>query len=609
MANNHDLESKMEEKQKTKLRNLKVRDIFAFSWAHWRKHPIHLASATVFMCLATLMDIAIPVYSGKIVDGLATGGVTGKEAALWAVAMFAGLSLMHHLLRVAGLYFWANMACDIMKKIVNDGIYKVSRFSTDWHANSFAGSTIRKITRGKWAFDAFGDTLYMGLFPALMVVTGITILQALHWPVMGLVFLVTSIVYIVVSTLLAIHYVAPKNREFVDQDSKVGAVLADTITCNSVVKAFGSEELEDKTVRKSTTKWRTTIYQLWMRGVHTDMIQSLMLTVMLFVVFSLAIHYWSIGKATIGDFSFVMSSYFMVYGYIRGIGQQIRHLQKSINEMEDVVEFASQDLGISDKENAKDLIVPKGGIAFNNVTFKYDNQHDAVYNALSVQIKPGEKLGLVGHSGSGKSTFVKLLQRLYDIDEGQIIVDGQDISDVTQSSLRQEMSIVPQDPILFHRSLADNIAYGRQDASLDEIKQAAKLANASLFIDSLPEGYETMVGERGVKLSGGERQRVAIARAILADKPILILDEATSSLDSITESLIQEAIENLMEGRTTIMIAHRLSTIQKADRILVFDKGKIIEEGTHSELIKIADGQYKELFDKQVMGLTETKVA
>jgi ATP-binding cassette subfamily B protein len=238
------------------------------------------------------------------------------------------------------------------------------------------------------------------------------------------------------------------------------------------------------------------------------------------------------------------------------------------------------------------------------VTFHYGKHETALYRDFSVTIPAGQRLGLVGHSGSGKTTFAKLIQRLYDVSGGAIRIDGHDIRDMTQSSLRQQIAIVQQEPILFHRSLAENIAYARPGATRAEIIEAAKLASAHDFIAALPKGYETMVGERGVKLSGGERQRVAIARAFLADSPILILDEATSSLDSESEMLIQRAMERLMVGRTTIVIAHRLSTVRALDRLLVFDKGRIVEEGTHETLVAREGGIYRRLFERQALELT-----
>jgi ATP-binding cassette subfamily B protein len=243
--------------------------------------------------------------------------------------------------------------------------------------------------------------------------------------------------------------------------------------------------------------------------------------------------------------------------------------------------------------------VSDGEIVFDHVRFAYSGQPRALFEDLNVHIQPGEKIALVGPSGSGKSTFVKLVQRLYDVTGGSVRIDGQNIAEVTQESLRQSIALVPQDPILFHRSLAANIAYGRPGASKDQIVAAARQAYAHEFIDVLPKRYSTLVGERGVKLSGGERQRVAIARAILADTPILLLDEATSSLDSISEHYIQRALETLMEGRTTITIAHRLSTVKNADRILVFDQGRIVEEGTHEQLILREGSHYRRLHEMQ----------
>ncbi|MEY9104680.1 ABC-type multidrug transport system fused ATPase/permease subunit [Bradyrhizobium yuanmingense] len=258
-------------------------------------------------------------------------------------------------------------------------------------------------------------------------------------------------------------------------------------------------------------------------------------------------------------------------------------------------------IGVVDAPDAKPIDIHGGTITFEDVTFLYDGDRGPLYDGLSINIRAGERVGLVGRSGSGKTTFVKLLQRLYDVSGGRILIDGQDIALATQQSLRSQIAIVEQEPILFHRSLAENIAYGRPGASMAAIKQAARLANAHDFIIRSPKGYGTLVGERGVNLSGGERQRVALARAFLADAPVLILDEATSSLDSESEALIQEAMERLMKDRTSIVIAHRLSTVRGLDRILVFDRGEIVEQGTHPALIVQPGGIYRSLFERQAL--------
>jgi ATP-binding cassette subfamily B protein len=267
------------------------------------------------------------------------------------------------------------------------------------------------------------------------------------------------------------------------------------------------------------------------------------------------------------------------------MGDNIRMLQRGLADVEDVARYARQTPDVRDAPAAGDLLAEVGAIAFENISFRYKSADRPIYHDFSLRIAPGEKVALVGPTGSGKSTFVKLLQRLYDVQGGRILIDGQDVALVRQQALRRAIAVVPQDPALFHRSIADNIAYARPDATMEEVMLAAKRARAHDFIAALPRGYDTLVGERGVKLSGGERQRVAIARAFLADAPILVLDEATSSLDVETEVQVQAATEELMAGRTTIVIAHRLSTIRGADRILVFDGGRIVEEGRHGDLV------------------------
>jgi len=281
-------------------------------------------------------------------------------------------------------------------------------------------------------------------------------------------------------------------------------------------------------------------------------------------------------------------------GYLRNIGENIRMAQRGLADVEDVARYAQTSPQVADAKDARAFVGQTGAIVFERVGFRYKSAAAPLYDQFDLVIHPGERVALVGPTGSGKSTFVKLVQRLYDVTEGRILIDGQDISEVTQSSLRRAVAVVPQDPALFHRTIAENIAYARPDATEAEIVLAARRARAHDFIAALPKGYQTLVGERGVKLSGGERQRVAIARAFLADAPILVLDEATSSLDVETEAQVQAASEELMAGRTTIIIAHRLSTIRGADRILVFQDGRIIEEGRHQDLLAVG-GAYARL--------------
>lgn len=313
---------------------------------------------------------------------------------------------------------------------------------------------------------------------------------------------------------------------------------------------------------------------------------------------------WWRGRATAGDVAYVLTTYFVIHGYLRDVGMHVANLQRAVNEMEELVAIHAALVGIVDCRGAAPIRIVAGGIAFDRVGFRYGDHTVPLFRDLSVAIRPGERVGLVGHSGSGKTSFVKLIQRLYDVTSGRVLIDGQDVALVQQASLRGQIAIVPQEPLLFHRSLAENIGYARPDATMAEIAEAAALANAHDFIARLPKGYATLVGERGVKLSGGERQRVALARAFLADAPILILDEATSSLDSESEQLIQQAMARLMEGRTTLVIAHRLSTVRALDRILVFDRGRIVGQGSHASLMR-EDGLYRTLVRHQALGMAD----
>ncbi len=350
------------------------------------------------------------------------------------------------------------------------------------------------------------------------------------------------------------------------------------------MKAFGAEAREQGRLEAITADWRAATIVWWNRGTQVWMVQNGLLWAMQAGLTGLMVARWSRGEASAGDVAFVITAFLVMAGYLRSVGENVRMLQKGLADVEDVAAFAKIAPQVADAPGAPDFLGGDGEIAFDHVTFAYGSGAP-LYEAFSLNIRPGERVALVGPTGSGKSTFVRLIQRLYDLRAGRIVIDGQDIATVNQRSLRRAIAVVPQDPALFHRSIAENIAYAREGATRDEIMLAAQRAHAHDFVCALPRGYETLVGERGVKLSGGERQRIAIARAFLADAPILVLDEATSSLDVETEAEVQAASEAVMRGRTTIVIAHRLSTIRGADRILVFQNGRIVEEGRHAELI------------------------
>ncbi|MCT2577657.1 MULTISPECIES: ABC transporter ATP-binding protein/permease [unclassified Mesorhizobium] len=431
------------------LRASAFRSVLGFTLGHWRRQPWRLSLIMGAFLLSTLADVLTPLYSGRLVDAVASSA--GADEVAWHAAMTAfsilmALALAAVVLRNAAFMGIVELTLKMMSDIAADAFHRVQRFSTDWHANSFAGSTVRKITRGMWALDLLNDTILIALLPSFVMLVGSTLLLGWFWPMMGLVVAIGSVLFIAVTGMLSLGYVAPAARLANSWDTRLGGALADAVSCNAVVKGFGAEAREEARLARVVAKWRLRTGRTWVRG-----------------------------------------------------------------------------------------------------------------------------------------TF--------------------------NGTLRSQIAIVQQEPILFHRSLAENIAYARPGATQAEIEHAAKLASAHDFIADLPKGYGTLVGERGVKLSGGERQRVAIARAFLADARILILDEATSSLDSASEVLIQKAMERLMVGRTTLVIAHRLSTVRALDRLLVFDRGRIIEEGSHDELIRLNGGIYRRLFERQALELTKGLVA
>ncbi|HKU97883.1 MAG TPA: ABC transporter ATP-binding protein [Vineibacter sp.] len=586
---------------KRKDRPAAISVVLPFVFRHWLEQPRRAATVAGGLLGATVADLFMPVFSGQLVDALTRGteDAGARHAAFAAFGGIVALGLTSMILRLIGLQAIVPFTLQIMSDVARDAFMRVQRFSTDWHANSFAGSTVRKITRGMWALDLLNDTILMALAPSLTVLVGSMILLGLHWPQLGLVILVGTIVYVSMTLVFSVRFIAPAARVSNAWDTKVGGTLADAMTCNAVVKSFGAEAREDDRLEGVIARWRARVRRTWFRYNYTSTAQLTVLLCFRASVVGGAILLWIAGRATPGDVTYVLTSYYIIHAYLRDVGMHINNLQRSVNDMEELVAIHDEPIGIADAADATPIDVVGGRIVFDNVTFLYGGHRAPLYDGLSVDIRAAERVGLVGRSGSGKTTFVKLVQRLYDVSGGRILIDGQDIADATQQSLRSQIAIVQQDPILFHRSLAENIAYGRPGASMAAIEQAARLANAHDFILRLPKGYGTLVGERGVKLSGGERQRVALARAFLADAPVLILDEATSSLDSESEGLIQQAMERLMKGRTSIVIAHRLSTVRSLDRILVFDRGKIVEQGTHASLTARPGGIYRGLFERQ----------
>ncbi|AZS79055.1 ABC transporter ATP-binding protein [Achromobacter spanius] len=595
-------------RKKIDFRGQAFKDVLGFTFKHWALQPWRTLVIVLLALLSAVADILTPMYAGRLVDAVASGSsgdALAWNAAITAFWLLVALGVGGTLLRQAVFQNIITFTLKMMNGIVSNAFYRVQRFSTDWHANSFAGSTVRKITRGMWAVDILNDTLLIALLPSVVMLVGATALLGAHWPLMGLVVGLGSVLYIAVTAALSLGYVAPAARLGNAWDTRMGGALADAVSCNAVVKAFGAEAREEARLDRVVNKWRHRTRRTWVRGTLNGGIQGAMLVAMQAAILGASLLLWSRNQATVGDITFTLTMFFVLQGYLRDVGMHIRNLQRSVNDMEELVAMGRQPLGVADRPGARAIDIREGEIRFEDVTFRYGAHNTALYRNFSARIAPGERVGLVGHSGSGKTTFIKLIQRLYDVNDGRITIDGQDIAQVKQASLRSQIAIVQQDPVLFHRTLAENIAYARPGASQAEIEQAARQASAHDFIMTLPKGYDTLVGERGIKLSGGERQRVAIARAFLADSPILILDEATSSLDSESEVLIQQAMDRLMVGRTTLVVAHRLSTVRALDRLLVMDRGRIIEEGSHDQLIRLQGGLYRRLFERQALELTK----
>lgn len=576
--------------------------VMRFVMHYWLIAPKLFVALLSLRIVSTLIDVSVPIAAGWLVDAVASGKAEDPTPAIHALILFVALGVLFHLLRQSVTFIANRLSARAITTIGRDAFAKVQRFSSDWHANSFAGATVRKITRGMTAFDTFTDTLAFGLVPAFVVVTAVTAVFAWRWPLLGLITGICVLVFLVTVVTLSVVWIRPANVAAREWDSKMAGVLADSITGNAAVKSFAAEEREDRLFADVAHGWQWRAIRSWDRSAVSGLVQAVLLLFLQLGMLGTGLWLWTQGRATPGDIASLIATQFLITGYLRDIAQHVRSVQRTVNDMDDVLEFRDALVQVADRPDARPLQVTQGAIEFDRVTFRYKSARDALYDNFALTIPAGQKVGLVGASGAGKSTFVKLIQRLYDVDQGAIRIDGQNIAQVTQSSLRNAVGLVPQEPVLFHRSIAENIAYGKPGASLDEIIAAAKLAHVDEFVRGLPKAYETLVGERGVKLSGGERQRVAIARAILAATPILILDEATSSLDSLSETYIREAMDRLAEGRTTIVIAHRLSTVQRLDRILVFDHGRIVEDGTHRALMARENGVYRRLVETQSGG-------
>lgn len=466
-------------------------------------------------------------------------------------------------------------------------------------SNNFAGSLVRKIHRLTRAFDVIADQVFPKVIQLTVAIIGTIIIFAYRNIFVAGILLAWVILFLIVNTIIA-RWKLKYDAERAALDTEAGGVLADAISNSMTIQQFNGKSFESGRFIAVSERWRKLQTFTWVLGDLSDGAQAAFMIALEGVVMYFAIKYYVAGLLTLGDFALIQTALVGLFMKLWDFGRVIRHSYEAFADAKEMVDILETSHEIVDKPRAKKLLVEKGGIAFRDVTFAY-NQTRMILTDMTLDIAPHEKLAFVGPSGAGKSTVLKLLMRFFEVTSGKVLIDGQNIADVTQESLRANISLVPQDPLLFHRSIMENIRYGRREASDKEVVAASKKAHCHEFIAELPQGYDTKVGERGIKLSGGERQRVAIARAILKNAPILILDEATSSLDSESEAMIQEALKELMKKKTVIVVAHRLSTIMQMDRIVVIEKGKVADTGTHAELLQRA-GTYHKLWSIQAGG-------
>ncbi len=585
---------------------ISVKKTLSYYWQQSRKHKALFWAVMWSYGIAALLDsMVIPNMYRKIIDAITTTSVAagGADIALKAILVFFSIAvltlLINRILYAIGDFTIVSFQSKVMRDLSVFSFKKITSHSYQFFANSFSGSLLKKAGRFVYSFEDIHDTfIYNLLFPILKL-CGIFAVMFFVKPFLGTIFFVWTVIFVCISS-----YLSRKQSQLdlveANYDSKVTARKADVLTNILNLKLFTSGHREAKEYEDITTvhMHKRLFAKNYANFIY--LIQGLLVTWLEIIVLYAAIMLWHDGLITVGTVAIVQGYLITTVDSVWSLGKQLSRLSKSFSNAQEMVDIFELPVEIVDPKQPEVSNIHAGNLELKNVLFKYENGRD-ILSDFSLSIKAGERVGIVGSSGAGKSTLTKILLRFADVTSGSVEIDGQDIRNLKQDDVRKSISYVPQDSILFHRSLAENIAYGKPEATQKEIEEAAMRAFAHEFITSLPHGYDTLVGERGVKLSGGERQRVAIARAILKNAPILILDEATSSLDSQSEEYIQKAFDELMKQKTVIVIAHRLSTIQKMDRIIVMEKGQIIEDGSHKKLIA-KKGRYYELWNKQAGG-------
>lgn len=584
------------------------RHVVSFLLGLWRASPI----GTTFMTIASIIETILvstiaPIFVSQLLTKISNNSAT-MDNSIWLLVMYtitliAGDIIMFGITIISAYIAESKMQAFVSSKILDHLTAK----SLGYHSNRMSGGIVSDASKLNGSIERFWDTLVFNVIPVITTLISISIvLSVIMWQfAIVIVVMSTIIIAIMIRTQVAI---APVSELASKKSSASTAFFADIIGNISAVKAFATEKIESARYKGRVEEWRQANLKEMKSVITANGSFGIMMTLLNACAFLAAIvatqNHIFMGNSSIGSIYLMISYTLSIVSQLWSVSRMTRSYISTIGNATPMIETLRENIEINDPAEPEKLIVSKGEIEFDKVIFTHAENDHALFNELSLKIKPGEQIGLIGRSGSGKTSLTRLLLRFSDIEGGSIKIDGQDITKILQSDLRREIAYVAQEPSLFHRTLRENIAYGKPGATDEEIRYAAKQAHALEFIDNLPKGLDTIVGERGVKLSGGQRQRVVIARAILKDSPILVLDEATSALDSESERLIQNALIELMKGRTSIVIAHRLSTIARLDRIVVLDNGKIVEQGTHKNLLS-KNGIYAKLWAHQSGGFIE----
>jgi len=565
-----------------------------------RSVTARIVIALAFIAMARASTLLVPLLYGQVVDHV-SGDTSGFDISVmwWLLGAYALARVSQQFFDEGSEFVFVRVAQKAVHGAALTTFRHLHSLSLKFHLDRQTGGLTRAIERGAKGMEFL---LTFALLEVMPLIIELILVSAIMWSLFGFYYALVTFITVVIYTgftLSVTEWRIKFRRRMNEADEGAATRAVDSLLNYETVKYFSAEEIEAKRYSEALSKYEMAAVQSRTSLSVVNVGQGLIISSGLALVMGMAGHDIYNGNISIGSFVVVNTYLIQLYLPLNFLGYIYREIRQSLTDMERMFSLLNEAADITDIQDAQPLSVPKGAIDFDQVVFSYGPR--GVLKGLSLSVQPGECIAIVGPSGAGKSTISKLLFRFYDPEEGEIRIDGQPINRVQQSTLRQAIAVVPQDTVLFNTTIAENIAYGKPDASLAEIREAAKLASLHEFIASLPDGYDTKVGERGLKLSGGEKQRVAIARAIIKNPTIFLFDEATSALDSRTEKEIQHSLETISAGRTTLMIAHRLSTVVNCDRIFVLNKGQVEESGTHQELLAL-NGMYYTMWMRQASG-------